>query len=210
MRLLRVHSHQDDDPRRERSRGSATRPRTRWHRRYSQRALLVWQPGSPVPTYAVPVEDILLPEDIVPSRSALPAPADDELTGMVVLRFSSFDAWLEDDDQILGHPRDPFHGVDVRATSQRIQLSAEGQALADTVRGRLLHETSLPTRYYVPRCRHPRTLASHLAPHDLPLQRRSVVRVIHARRRHLHRPTMELRTPAGRFRRARRVRFVLR
>lgn len=117
----------------------------------SRRALLVWPPIGPVPTYAVPVEDILLPDQVFPSQNALPSPADDELAGMVVLRFSNFDAWLEDDDQILGHPRDPFHRVDVRATSQRIQLSLDGQVLADTVRGRLLYETGLPTRYYVPR-----------------------------------------------------------
>jgi uncharacterized protein (DUF427 family) len=76
-------------------------------------------------------------------------PSDPDLQGYVVLDFAAFH-WLEDDEEIIGHPRDPFHRVDIRATRQRIEVKLDGVTLADTAGAQLLYETLLPVRYYIP------------------------------------------------------------
>lgn len=77
-------------------------------------------------------------------------PADADLAGYVVLDFAGADRWLEEDEEITGHPRDPFHRVDVRASSRHVQISLDGRLLADSTRPVLVFETMLPTRYYLP------------------------------------------------------------
>ena len=76
---------------------------------------------------------------------------DDDLAGYVALDFRAFDAWLEEDDPVAGHPRDPFHRVDVRRTARPVRIALDGTVLAETTAARMLFETSLPTRFYVPR-----------------------------------------------------------
>jgi uncharacterized protein (DUF427 family) len=77
--------------------------------------------------------------------------ADPDLAGYVVLDFPAFDGWSEEDEPIVGHPRDPFHRIDVLASSRRIRLELDGQVLAESSRPMLLFETMLPVRYYLPR-----------------------------------------------------------
>lgn len=76
---------------------------------------------------------------------------DPDLAGYVVLDFSAFDTWLEEDEINLSHPRDPFHRVDVLASSRRVRIELGGELLAESSRPVLLFETMLPTRYYLPR-----------------------------------------------------------
>lgn len=76
---------------------------------------------------------------------------DAELDGYVVLDFAAFDVWLEEDEVNVGHPRDPFHRIDVLASSRSVRLEHDGTVLADSSRPTLLFETMLPTRYYLPR-----------------------------------------------------------
>ena len=78
-------------------------------------------------------------------------PADGDLAGMVVLDFGAFDAWYEEDELNVAHPRDPFHRIDVLPSSRQVQLELDGVVLADSSRPVLLFETMLPTRYYLPR-----------------------------------------------------------
>jgi uncharacterized protein (DUF427 family) len=77
--------------------------------------------------------------------------ADPDLAGYVVLDFGAFDGWSEEDEPIVAHPRDPFHRIDVLASSRRLRLELDGQVLAESSRPMLLFETMLPTRYYLPR-----------------------------------------------------------
>jgi len=77
-------------------------------------------------------------------------PADPALAGYVILSFGDFDEWFEEDDLIISHPHDPYGRIDVRGTSRRIQVLQDGQVLADSTRARMLFETTLPTRYYLP------------------------------------------------------------
>ncbi len=78
-------------------------------------------------------------------------PAGQDLAGMVILDFGAFDAWYEEDELNVGHPRDPFHRIDVLPSSRQVQLELDGEVLADSSRPALLFETMLPARYYLPR-----------------------------------------------------------
>ena len=78
-------------------------------------------------------------------------PGDPDLAGLVVLDFTAFDAWYEEDEHNVSHPRDPFHRIDVLPSSRRIRVELDGQVLAESARPMLLFETLLPTRYYLPR-----------------------------------------------------------
>ena len=64
---------------------------------------------------------------------------------------AAFDAWYEEDERVFGHPRDPFHRVDVRRSSRPLRIELDGVVLAETSAARMLFETGLPTRFYMPR-----------------------------------------------------------
>lgn len=91
--------------------------------------------------------------DVVTATATAPRagfrPEDPDLAGYVVLDFSAFD-WLEDDEEIIGHPRDPFHRVDIRASSLDVEVALDGVTLARTTGAQFLYETLLPVRYYIP------------------------------------------------------------
>ena len=78
-------------------------------------------------------------------------PADPDLAGLVILDFAAFDAWYEEDELNVAHPRDPFHRIDVLPSSRQVRLELDGQVLAVSSRPVLLFETLLPMRYYLPR-----------------------------------------------------------
>jgi uncharacterized protein (DUF427 family) len=78
-------------------------------------------------------------------------PSDPALTDHVVLDFGAFE-WMEEDEPIVGHPRDPFHRIDVRRSSRRVTIEHQGTVLADTYRAHFLFEGVFPmVRYYLPR-----------------------------------------------------------
>jgi uncharacterized protein (DUF427 family) len=110
----------------------------------SRRALLVWQPNRPVPAYAFPSDDVRLEESV---REC----TDDDLSGYVQVDWAAADRWLEEDEEIVGHPRDPFHRIDIRQSSRHVVVSVEGETLAESHRPMLLFETGLPVRHYFPR-----------------------------------------------------------
>ena len=76
--------------------------------------------------------------------------ADPDLAGYIELDFDAFE-WLEEDEPIVSHPRDPFHRIDVRRSSRSVLVEHEGVVLAESTRSRLLFETNLPVRSYLPR-----------------------------------------------------------
>jgi uncharacterized protein (DUF427 family) len=77
-------------------------------------------------------------------------PADPDLAGYVVLDFVAFDAWYEEDELNVAHPRDPFHRIDVLPSSRQVRVELDGHVLALSSRPMLLFETMLPPRYYLP------------------------------------------------------------
>ncbi|MET0954242.1 MAG: DUF427 domain-containing protein, partial [Aeromicrobium sp.] len=76
-----------------------------------------------------------------------------ELSDRLVLSWQPglLDRWLEEDEQVAGHPRDPYKRVETLASSRHVVLRLGDLTLADSARPVLLLETSLPTRYYLPR-----------------------------------------------------------
>lgn len=78
-------------------------------------------------------------------------PADPDLAGYVVLDFDALDEWFEEDEPIVSHPRDPFSRIDIRQSSRQVRIEVDGTVFADTQRPRLLFETGLPVRSYLPR-----------------------------------------------------------
>ncbi|GAA3641518.1 DUF427 domain-containing protein [Microlunatus ginsengisoli] len=60
------------------------------------------------------------------------------------------DRWLEESEEVGGHPRDPYKRVEALASTRHVVVSLDGVTLADTTRPVLLFETGLPTRFYVP------------------------------------------------------------
>jgi uncharacterized protein (DUF427 family) len=79
------------------------------------------------------------------------APADPDLAGHVILDFQGFDSWLEEDEPLVGHARDPYHRIDMRRSSREVRIELDGALLARSTRAVMLFETSLPTRFYLPR-----------------------------------------------------------
>jgi uncharacterized protein (DUF427 family) len=75
-------------------------------------------------------------------------PADPDLREYIVFGFDSLDTWLEEDDEAIGHPRDPYWRVDVRSSAQVVEIQLDGQTLAASNRPLLAFETMLPVRYY--------------------------------------------------------------
>ena len=76
--------------------------------------------------------------------------ADPEIGGHVVLAFEDFDAWYEEDERNVSHPRDPFHRIDFVHSSRHVRVERDGQVLAESSRPVLVFEPPLPVRYYLP------------------------------------------------------------
>jgi len=115
----------------------------------SRRAKLLHRHGA-LPRYFVPRDDVRweLLSGVVPVEPPAEAPG---LDGHVAFPWDAFDAWYEEDEQLIGHAIDPYHRVDVRPTSRHVTVSVGDTALADTTHARALFETALPTRWYLPR-----------------------------------------------------------
>ena len=135
------------------------------------RALLVWEvPYYPV--YYFPREDVaaeLKPNGRtthVPSRGdsvlydvegvadaalAYPSSPIEELRDHVRLDWEAMDAWFEEDEEVYVHARDPYTRVDILPSSRRVRVEVDGVTVADSHNPRILFETGLPPRYYLPK-----------------------------------------------------------
>ncbi len=68
------------------------------------------------------------------------------------LRFdwSALDEWLEEDEPVYTHPRDPYTRVDILHSSRHVEVVVDGVKVAETHKPTILFETGLPPRYYMP------------------------------------------------------------
>lgn len=126
-----------------------THPSDRWVRARrggetvvdSRRSLLVWrETGPPYPSFAFPAEDV----------TGVEATALDDIPGHVAVAWNAVDEWLEDEEPLVAHARDPFKRIDVRRSSRHILIEHEGEVLAESRAPWLLYETHLPVRLYLP------------------------------------------------------------
>lgn len=74
-----------------------------------------------------------------------------DLRGYLFFKWDAMDAWFEEDEQVIGHARDPYHRVDAIRSQRHIRVEVDGVTVAESRRPYLVFETGLPTRYYLPR-----------------------------------------------------------
>ncbi|HEY2706068.1 MAG TPA: DUF427 domain-containing protein [Candidatus Dormibacteraeota bacterium] len=140
----------------------------------SARPLFVWEKPY-YPTYYLPVEDIraeLVPTGRVehsPSRGdaqildvrvgtaiapgaarRYPDSPLEPLRDTVRLEWDAMDEWLEEDEPVYTHPRDPYTRVDILGSSRHVRVEVDGVVVAESHQPRILFETGLPPRYYLP------------------------------------------------------------
>lgn len=79
-----------------------------------------------------------------------PLPNGPLVKGYLAFYWHLMDAWYEEDEQVFAHARDPYKRVDILPSSRHVQVVLSGVTIAESRRPRLLLETGLPTRYYLP------------------------------------------------------------
>jgi uncharacterized protein (DUF427 family) len=108
----------------------------------SRRVRLLHRSGK-LPVYLFPPEDV--------RRELIGEDAVREHDGLLELDFDAMDEWLEEEEELFGHARDPYHRIDTRRTSRAVRVSIGGRTVAETTRATVLFETGLPPRWYLPR-----------------------------------------------------------
>jgi uncharacterized protein (DUF427 family) len=73
------------------------------------------------------------------------------IRGFLAPYWDRVDRWYEEDEELVGRLRDPYHRVDVRPSSRRVLVRWDGRVLADSSRPLLLFETGLAVGVYIPR-----------------------------------------------------------
>jgi uncharacterized protein (DUF427 family) len=74
-----------------------------------------------------------------------------ELRDLIRLDWDAMDGWFEEDEEVYTHPRDPYTRVDILASSRRVRVEVDGVVLAESTGARVLFETGLPPRWYLPK-----------------------------------------------------------
>jgi uncharacterized protein (DUF427 family) len=68
--------------------------------------------------------------------------------GLVGIAWNAADQWLEEEEEVIAHPRDPYHRLELRDTSRQVEVALDGEVLAGSSRPLALFEASLPPRWY--------------------------------------------------------------
>ena len=97
------------------------------------------------------LHDIRIGEVTVPAAAqTFPDSPVEEVRDLVRLDWGAMGEWLEEDEPVYVHPRDPYKRVDILASSRHVEVSVDGVKVADSHQPRILFETGLPPRYYLP------------------------------------------------------------
>ncbi len=142
----------------------------------SRRALLlVWYGPGMLPTYCFPADDVrtdlvrrsdapprgpLVDHDVLVGETVLPAVAhrieapDGPLAaahGHWTFAWDRGLQWYEEAHEVHVHARDPSKRVDVVPSERHVRVEVGGEVVAESRRPHALFETTLPTRWYLPR-----------------------------------------------------------
>ena len=136
--------------------------------------VLVWE-GPHYPVYYLPASDVLA--ELIPAGQTehSPSPGEGEvldvkvatatapgaalrypgsplveLRDLVRLDWNSMSEWFEEDEPVYTHARDPYTRIDILASSRRVRVELDGVTVADSRQPRILFETGLPPRFYLP------------------------------------------------------------
>jgi len=133
----------------------------------SRKAKLVWEHVF-YPVYYIPINDV---DEVFFEHSGGDSEADTydivvnerrstaaahlfkhgDLKGWLKIGFDKVDSWFEEDEEIFVHPKDPYKRVDVLQSSREVRIEIDGVEVAKTNKARLLYETGLPVRTYIPK-----------------------------------------------------------
>jgi uncharacterized protein (DUF427 family) len=136
--------------------------------------LLVWE-APYYPTYYIPAADVCaklipagtdadehlgeaevltveVPGGATAERAARRYPASParQLNNAIRFEWNAMSEWLEEDEPVYTHPRDPHSRIDILASSRHVRVEIDGVTVADSRSPRILFETGLPPRYYLP------------------------------------------------------------
>ncbi len=73
-----------------------------------------------------------------------------ELKDYVAFYWNRLECWLEEDEEVFVHARDPRVRIDVLRSSRAVTIKLKGITIADSRTAVFLFETGLPPRYYIP------------------------------------------------------------
>ncbi|GIM92991.1 DUF427 domain-containing protein [Paractinoplanes toevensis] len=73
------------------------------------------------------------------------------LEGLMRFEWDALDTWLEEDEEVFVHPRNPYTRVDAVRSTRHVRIELDDVVLAESHSPVLLFETGLPTRYYLNR-----------------------------------------------------------
>ncbi len=107
----------------------------------SERVVLVHRIGRS-PIYAFPESDV--PRDVT-------ATAEPAVPGYVHVPWNAVSAWYEEEEQVFGHPRNPYHRIDCIQARRRVRVEVAGALLVDTTDVVGLYEASRGPTLYVRR-----------------------------------------------------------
>ena len=79
-----------------------------------------------------------------------PYPEISVIKDYVSFYWNRVDHWLEEDEEIFVHPRDPFKRVDLCLSHREVRVMLAGREVARTTNARFLFETNHQVRYYIP------------------------------------------------------------
>lgn len=109
----------------------------------------VFDPSVPFAVRTTAGEPLTIRDSASGREAAAFRPADAQLAGYLIVDFDDFDAWYEEDELNVGHPRDPFHRIDIVRSSRHVRIERDGELLAESSSPHLLFEPPLPVRYYL-------------------------------------------------------------
>lgn len=116
--------------------------------------LLMWERPY-YPTYFFPKEavDTDTLNELMSAKAAHFADktSDPRLEGFVAFDWDAIDHWFEEDEEVFVHARDPYHRIDTLQSSRAVRVEVAGHVVAESSSPKLLFETGLPTRYYLPK-----------------------------------------------------------
>ena len=143
----------------------------------SKRVKLVREPEI-LPAYYFPAEDVRM-DVLTPTERRIPCPVKgeasywsirsgsnsaenaawcyaDPLPGARAIKdhfafdWPQMDKWMEEDEEIFKHARDPYKRVDALPSKRHVRVVIDGHTVAETRRPYLVFETNHPVRYYIP------------------------------------------------------------
>jgi uncharacterized protein (DUF427 family) len=79
-----------------------------------------------------------------------PLPGTPPIKDLIAFYWDRMDRWLEEAEEVIVHPRDPYHRIDLVKTDRRVRVLLDGLVLADSRNAVALFESNLPPRWYLP------------------------------------------------------------